>query len=128
VPCLQGEINQAILNLVVNAAHAITDALGSPSSGKMGIIRIATRQVGKDVEITISDTGTGMTESVRERIFEPFFTTKPVGKGTGQGLAIVHSVVVEKHGGRITVDTQVGQGTTFHLFLPLESVPPPTAR
>jgi PAS domain S-box-containing protein len=120
VPCLQGEINQAILNLVVNAAHAIAEAMGTPGSGQLGVIRIATRQVGPDVEITIADTGAGMTEAVRERIFEPFFTTKPVGKGTGQGLAIVHAVVVDKHGGRITLETQVGQGTTFHLFLPLE--------
>jgi PAS domain S-box-containing protein len=124
VPCMQGEISQAILNLVVNAAHAIAEAQGIAKSDQPGIIRIATRQVGKELEIIIFDTGTGMTEPVREHIFEPFFTTKPVGKGTGQGLAIVHAVVVEKHGGRIILETHVGQGTTFHLFLPLESAPP----
>jgi signal transduction histidine kinase len=124
VPCMQGEISHAILNLVVNAAHAIAEAHGTALSDKPGIIRIATRQVGHEAEISIADTGTGMNELVREHIFEPFFTTKPVGKGTGQGLAIVHAVVVEKHGGRITLETQVGQGTTFRLFLPLESASP----
>jgi signal transduction histidine kinase len=121
VPCLQGEVNQAILNLVVNAAHAIEEALGGRHTGRLGLIRIATRLEGREVRISVSDTGNGIPESIRERIFEPFFTTKPVGRGTGQGLAIVHAVVVEKHGGRVTVATEAGRGTTFHLFLPLVS-------
>ncbi|MDR3673162.1 MAG: PAS domain S-box protein [Holophaga sp.] len=132
VRCLQGEINQAVLNLVVNAAHAIEEALGGRHTGKLGVIGISTRQVGQEVRISVSDNGPGIPEAIRDRIFEPFFTTKPVGKGTGQGLAIVHAVVVEKHGGRVTVETETGRGTTFHLFLPLgdpESPPssPPEA-
>jgi len=120
VRCLQGEINQAVLNLVVNAAHAIEEALGGRHTGKLGVIGISTRQVGQEVRISVSDNGPGIPEAIRDRIFEPFFTTKPVGKGTGQGLAIVHAVVVEKHGGRVTLETQAGRGTTFHLFLPLD--------
>jgi PAS domain S-box-containing protein len=119
VLCLQGEVNQAILNLVVNAAHAIEEALGGRHTGKLGVIKVATRRVGQEVRISVSDNGKGIPEGIRERIFEPFFTTKPVGKGTGQGLAIVHAVVVEKHGGRVTVESEPGLGTTFHLFLPL---------
>jgi PAS domain S-box-containing protein len=119
VCCLQGEVNQAVLNLVVNAAHAVEETLGGRHTGKLGLIRISTRQVEQEVRISVSDNGPGIPEAIRDRIFEPFFTTKPVGRGTGQGLAIVHAVVVEKHGGRVTVDTETGRGTTFHLFLPL---------
>ena len=119
VLCFQGEINQAVLNLVVNAAQAIEEALDSRRTGKLGVIRILTRVAGPDVRVSVSDTGNGIPEAIRNRIFEPFFTTKPVGKGTGQGLAIVHSVVVEKHGGRIEVESEPGGGTTFHLFLPV---------
>jgi PAS domain S-box-containing protein len=124
VPCLQGEINQAILNLVVNAAHAIEASLGGRNSGRMGLIRVTTCREGREVRISVADNGQGIPEAIRDRIFEPFFTTKPVGRGTGQGLAIVHAVVVEKHGGRVTLETREGQGTTFHLFLPLETADP----
>jgi PAS domain S-box-containing protein len=127
VPCFPGEINQAILNLVVNAAHAIEEAIGGRHTGQLGTIRVATRLLGEEVRISVSDTGAGIPEAILERIFEPFFTTKPVGKGTGQGLAIVHAVVVEKHGGRATVETRQGEGTTFHLFLPLDRQPPGAA-
>ena len=123
VPCYLGEFNQAILNLVVNASHAIEEALGGRSTGKLGLIRIATRHLGREVRISVSDSGCGIPEAIRERIFEPFYTTKPVGKGTGQGLAIVHAVVVEKHGGRVTLETEPGRGTTFHLFLPVADAP-----
>jgi PAS domain S-box-containing protein len=118
VPCFQGEVNQAILNLVVNAAHAIEEALGPHPAGNLGVIRVATRRVGQEVRISVADNGKGIPEAIRERIFEPFFTTKPLGKGTGQGLAIVHAVA-EKHGGRVTLESEPGRGATFHLFLPL---------
>ncbi|MDZ7261462.1 MAG: ATP-binding protein, partial [candidate division KSB1 bacterium] len=118
VPCFPGEFNQAILNILVNAAHAIADVVGDGSNGK-GTITISTRRQGHWAEIRIKDTGTGIPEEVRPRIFDPFFTTKEVGKGTGQGLAIAHSVIVEKHGGTITFETELGQGTTFILRLPL---------
>jgi|CXWL01.1.fsa_nt_gi PAS domain S-box-containing protein len=117
VPCLIGEFNQVVLNMIVNATHAIADAV--KGTGKKGTITISTACQGDFVEVRIADTGMGIPESIRHKIFDPFFTTKAVGKGTGQGLAIAHSVVVDKHGGTITVDSEVGQGTTFVLRLPL---------
>jgi len=119
VPCLPGELNQVILNMIINAAHAIADVMGDGSKGK-GTIRITTRRDGNWAEIRISDTGTGIPEAIRDRIFDPFFTTKEVGKGTGQGLAIARSMIVDKHGGTIDFETQEGKGTTFIIRLPLE--------
>jgi two-component system, NtrC family, sensor kinase len=115
VSCLPGEFNQVILNIVVNAAHAIADKLGGKG---LGIIGVKTRHKGDKVEIRISDTGTGIPEAARGRIFDPFFTTKEVGKGTGQGLAIARSVVVDKHQGEIFFETELGKGTTFVIRLP----------
>ncbi|HEY0457207.1 MAG TPA: ATP-binding protein [Verrucomicrobiae bacterium] len=120
VPCLPGEINQVILNLLVNAAHAITDVVGDGSQGK-GTISISTQLVGESVEVRIQDSGGGIPEKVRSRIFEPFFTTKEVGKGTGQGLALAHAVVVEKHGGTIHFECPEGKGTVFVIRLPLRA-------
>jgi PAS domain S-box-containing protein len=118
VPCLPAEFNQVILNLVVNAAHAIGDAV-KKKEGTKGIIKIATRGDGPWVRIDISDTGTGIPESIRHRVFDPFFTTKDVGKGTGQGLAIAWSTVVDKHGGLLGFESTVGKGTTFTIRLPI---------
>lgn len=118
VACLPGELNQVVLNIVVNAAHAIADMVGDGSRGK-GTITVSTRQDGAWVEIRIADTGTGIPEAVQDRIFDPFFTTKEVGKGTGQGLAIAHDVVVKKHGGMITCTSETGRGTAFFIRLPL---------
>lgn len=118
VPCLPAEMNQVFLNVVVNAAHAIGDVVGDGGAGK-GTLTVRTRREGDRVEIRIGDTGTGMTEDVKARIFDPFFTTKEVGRGTGQGLAISHTVVVEKHGGSIAVETSPGRGTTFIIHLPI---------
>jgi signal transduction histidine kinase len=122
VPCLPGEFNQVILNLVVNAAHAIGDVVGDGAKG-MGIITASTRQCDDRVEIRIRDTGTGIPEKIRGKIFDPFFTTKPVGKGTGQGLAISHAVVVDQHGGQLTFETEMGVGTVFIIRLPLNPAP-----
>ncbi len=118
VPCLLGEFNQAILNIIINAAHAIGEVVGDASGGK-GTITVSTRQEKGWAEVRISDTGSGIPENIRSRIFDPFFTTKKVGKGTGQGLAIAHSVIVKKHGGTIHFETKVGEGTTFIIRLPL---------
>lgn len=120
VPCLPGEFNQVILNITVNAAHAIAAVVGDGAEGK-GTITIRTRLDGDWAEVQISDTGQGIPEEMRARIFDPFFTTKKVGKGTGQGLAIVHNVVVEKHGGTITFESEVGKGTTFIVRLPINA-------
>lgn len=119
VQCLPGEINQVVLNLIVNAAHAIAETL-EPGPGRKGTIRIALRRDGDWAEMRISDTGSGIPEDVRPRIFEPFFTTKEVGKGTGQGLAIAYNVITAKHKGTITFETAVGKGTTFIIRLPIE--------
>jgi len=119
IPCLLGEFNQVILNLIVNAAHAIGDAArrGGPEKGK---ITVQTRNFPEWAEIRVQDTGCGIPERVRTRIFDPFFTTKEIGKGTGQGLAIARSVIVGKHGGTIHFETEEGKGTTFVIRLPLD--------
>ena len=119
VPCLPGDFNQVILNLIVNAAHAIADVVGDGAEEK-GLISIRTCRNDGWVEIRVSDTGTGIVEENRGRIFDPFFTTKEVGRGTGQGLAISHAVIAEKHGGEIRFETEIGKGTTFIIQLPLE--------
>ncbi|MEJ5330704.1 MAG: PAS domain S-box protein [Desulfobaccales bacterium] len=117
VACLPDEFNQVLLNLIINAAQAIDEKVDR-QKGEKGLITITTRSDGEWVEIRIRDTGPGIPEKIRSRIFDPFFTTKEVGKGTGQGLAIAHAVVVEKHQGNITFETEVGQGTTFIIRLP----------
>jgi PAS domain S-box-containing protein len=118
VPCYLGEFNQVILNLIVNAAHAIGDVVKGQTNAK-GLITVRTRREGDCVEIRVSDTGTGIPEKVRPHIFEPFFTTKSVGKGTGQGLSICYGSIVKKHGGTVTFETETGRGTTFILQLPI---------
>ena len=120
VPCHRAEFNQVILNLIVNAAHAIEDLNGRNSTEK-GTITIRTGRDGNWAEIRISDTGAGIPEAIRHRIFDLFFTTKEPGRGTGQGLAIAHSVIVEKHKGTIHLETREGQGTAFILRLPIEA-------
>jgi PAS domain S-box-containing protein len=117
IPCQAGEFNQVILNLIVNAAHAIANVVRDGSMEK-GKITIQTRNCPEWAEIRVQDTGSGIPEGVRTRIFDPFFTTKEIGKGTGQGLAIARSVVVDKHGGTIHFETETGKGTTFVIRLP----------
>ncbi len=118
VYCTLDEINQVILNMIINAAHAIEDKLGKNPSGK-GKIIISTKKVDENIEIAITDTGKGISKENISRIFDPFYTTKAVGKGTGQGLAIAHDIIVNKHSGLITVESEVGFGTTFHIYLPI---------
>ncbi|MEM8986134.1 MAG: ATP-binding protein [Pseudomonadota bacterium] len=116
VPCLPGELNQVILNLIVNAAHAIEDKQDA-SSNK---IRIQTKQIDGFAEVRISDTGCGISEANAKKIFDPFFTTKEVGRGTGQGLSLCYSIVTQKHGGRLSFESEVGKGTTFIIQLPFD--------
>ena len=119
VVCNISDLNQVFLNLLVNAAHAIGDVV--KDTGKKGKIRVCTVAEGKTVLVTITDTGCGIPEGIRTKVFDPFFTTKGVGCGTGQGLAIARSVVVERHKGTLTFESEVGKGTSFYVRLPVES-------
>jgi len=110
VVCYPGDINQVVLNLLVNAAHAIKEKV---QDGEKGQIRVRTRMLGEFVEISVSDTGSGIPEAIRNRVFEPFFTTKEVGKGTGQGLALAYTVVVMKHGGKIWFESKSAKARHF---------------
>jgi PAS domain S-box-containing protein len=118
ITCNGSDMNQVFLNLIVNAAHAIGSAVHG--TDKRGLIKIRTAHEGDMALIAISDNGTGIPPAIRHRIFDPFFTTKEVGKGTGQGLAISRSVVVERHRGSLTFDTEIGQGTTFYVRIPIQ--------
>jgi len=122
VVCLGAEINQVLLNLLVNAAHAIAEAQQRGGKGR-GIITISSSHDGPWAELRIQDSGAGIAENVRGRIFDPFFTTKEVGKGSGQGLTLAQTVIVKKHAGRIWFDTETGQGTTFFVRLPVSGEP-----
>lgn len=118
VPCNKVDIGQSILNLLINAAHAIDDAV---AEGKMekGIIWIHTKATEDLVEIRIEDNGPGVPEEIQSRIFDPFFTTKEVGRGTGQGLALAYSYIVKKHQGTITLESEPGYGAHFIIRLPI---------
>ena len=112
----EGSLNQVVLNLIVNAAHAIGER-----EMNMGQITIRTEQVDGQIRLSIKDTGVGNPDNIKHRIFEPFFTTKDAGQGTGQGLAIVHEVIVDRHGGKINVDSIFGKGTTVVIELPIRA-------
>lgn len=119
VPCFPADINQVLLNLIVNAAHAIGD-LKAEDPDYRGFIKVSTRQGSDCVEIRVQDNGPGIPTDIQERVFDPFFTTKEVGKGTGQGLSMAQSIVTQKHHGSIAVDSELGKGTTFLICLPLK--------
>jgi len=113
------QLKQVFMNLLVNAYQAIE----SRNDEEPGVIRIETARVGAEIVIRIMDTGVGISDADRARIFEPFFTTKPVGSGTGLGLSTSFKIV-ERHGGRIVVESEVDRGTTFEVWLPVEKSPP----
>ena len=117
VMCNIGELNQVFLNLIVNAAHAIADAGRDASTGE---IHVHTEAVNDKVVIRIRDNGCGIPAEHLDKIYDPFFTTKEVGRGTGQGLAITHSIIVDKHDGEISVNSVAGEGTEFILQLPVD--------
>jgi two-component system, NtrC family, sensor kinase len=116
VNCRVGEINQAILNLVVNASHAISDVV--EGTQRRGTIVVSTRADGDWACVSVSDDGCGIPETIRDKIFDPFFTTKEVGTGTGQGLALARSVIAS-HGGTLSFQSTVGHGTTFEIRIPI---------
>lgn len=121
--CLPSEVNQVILNLLVNAADAVAERYGTGEEVK-GQITVTTRRATGGTVIDVTDNGCGIPEANQSKIFNPFFTTKGVGKGTGQGLTLCYAVICNQHGGTLTLESQVGQGTTFRVFLP--DVPCPT--
>ena len=121
--CCADDMNQVFLNLLINAAHSIAAAAESDDSGR-GLITVSSRQQGKDVLISISDTGTGIGPQIQDKVFDPFFTTNQTGKGTGQGLTLARSIVVDKHGGSLEFETEIGVGTTFTIRLPIEGNQP----
>jgi signal transduction histidine kinase len=116
--CLGDEIGQVFLNLLINATHAIADK--NKDTSEKGQITISTRQYPEYVEVSIEDTGNGIPENIHDKVFDPFFTTKSVGKGTGQGLAISHDVIKNKHNGILAFTSETGIGTIFTLQLPIE--------
>jgi len=116
IPCHSGQINQVLLNILVNAAHAIKSQ--TERQGK-GVIRIKTYATEDQVICEIQDNGPGIPQDRLARIFDPFFTTKPAGKGTGLGLSVSHDIVVAKHKGSLLVDSVVGEGTKFTIKLPI---------
>jgi signal transduction histidine kinase len=120
VECLAGPLGQVFVNMIVNAVHAVQERFGAESH-EHGELVVSTHHTDDSIQIRFSDNGNGIPDDVRSRVFDPFFTTKPMGKGTGQGLAISYSVVVAQHAGSITVDSEVGIGTTFTVQLPIRS-------
>lgn len=118
VICCQDDMNQVLLNLIINAAHSIEEKQKADTKQR-GTIRIRTQKQDRHVVISVSDTGTGISDTVREKMFEPFFTTKKAGKGTGQGLSIIRSIVEDKHKGRLEYETEMEKGTVFHIYLPV---------
>lgn len=117
VRCVPGQINQVFMNLLLNAAQAIESR---------GVITLKSGSNDKGAWIAIADSGCGMTEDVRKHLFEPFFTTRPVGHGTGLGLSVSWDIVVNKHGGRIVVESEPGKGSRFTVWLPLQQKKPAT--
>ena len=116
VVCFPGRLNQVLLNLVVNAAHAVAEAKREGG----GKIEVRSRAEDGVVAVTVSDNGVGIPPHIQRRVFDPFFTTKPVGKGTGQGLSLARSIVVDAHGGTLSFETEPGQGTAFTIRLPVD--------
>ncbi|PPD33570.1 MAG: hypothetical protein CTY19_07420 [Methylomonas sp.] len=118
VDCYPNPLNQVLLNLIINAAHAIEE-----SQNDMGLIRISTRKLDDMVDIQIQDNGAGIPKHIQDKVFNLFFTTKPVGKGTGQGLSLAHSIIVDKHQGHLYFESEAGLGTCFHIQLPIHAPP-----
>jgi signal transduction histidine kinase len=123
VPCFPGQLNQMFMNIIANAIDALDESNQGRSFDEIKAspnqIIIQTILEGSEIKITIIDNGKGMPEAIKARIFEPLFTTKGVGKGTGLGLAIAYQIAVEKHGGRLEVRSELGQGTEFCIRLPI---------
>jgi two-component system, NtrC family, sensor kinase len=126
LPAVQGNpqsLGQVLINLIVNAADAIESSASARAAGELGKIAIRSRVNGSGVELEVADNGGGIPESIREKVMQPFFTTKRAGKGTGQGLALAHSTIVEQHAGKFFFTSDEGRGTSFFIQLPLGGAP-----
>jgi two-component system, NtrC family, sensor kinase len=119
VACQLGAMHQVLVNLICNAAQAIEER-NKKTPDLKGVITITTTTGDGLATLSVTDTGTGIPEAIRDKVFEPFFTTREVGRGTGQGLAIVRRIVCEQHHGAIEIETTPGEGSTFHIRLPLQ--------
>lgn len=121
--CYISDLSQVLLNMIVNSAHAIEERFGSTPADIVGKIALTTRKVDNDIVITIWDNGSGIPSEVIDKIYDPFFTTKQVGKGTGQGLALVHRIICDGHNGKINVSSADNEGTQFEIILPILESP-----
>ena len=118
VPIVPQEFGRVLINLLTNAFHAVIERARAEGAGYQGQVTVRTRRDGDEVTIEVADNGTGITDEVKAKIFEPFFTTKPTGEGTGLGLSLAHDIVTAMHGGRMWVESEPGQGTSFFVALP----------
>jgi signal transduction histidine kinase len=118
VPCILGDMNQVILGMIDNSVDSIQEAIDS-NRIKEGLIRITTARAGDQALIVIEDNGAGIPTTAISKVFDPFFTTKKIGKGTGQGLAIAHDIIVNKHQGTVQVASEPGEGSSFCITIPL---------
>ena len=125
IQCFAGQVNQVFMNLIANAIDALIEESEKRSATgalpKPGTITITTQEGAETVRVLVADNGPGMSEAVSAHVFDHLFTTKPVGVGTGLGLAISHDIVVDKHGGNLSVESQEGKGTVFVIELPIGS-------
>jgi len=119
VTCHAAELGQVFINLIINASHAMES---TSREGQRGTLRVRTAVEGAHVVVSVSDSGCGIPDAIRHKVFDAFFTTKEVGRGTGQGLAIARSIVVDRHHGKLTFDSVIGCGTTFEIRLPIDGV------
>jgi len=111
IECYPGQLNQVFMNILNNAIQAL------PEDKKNGEITIYTEEMDNQIQVRIKDNGVGIPEHIKARIWEPFFTTKPVGVGTGLGMSITYGII-EKHGGKIELTSEEGNGTEFAISLP----------
>ena len=114
------DVGRVLLNLFTNAFYAVRQRQLRSEPGYQPQVGVRTRVLNQQVQIQVSDNGTGMSAAVQAKIFQPFFTTKPTGEGTGLGLSLAHDIIAQGHGGTLSVESQEGKGTTFSVNLPLE--------
>jgi two-component system NtrC family sensor kinase len=116
------DLGRVLLNLLSNAFYAVRQHQQAGEPGYVPTVSVSTMRIGEKVEVRVADNGMGISPEVQQKIFQPFFTTKPTGEGTGLGLSLSHDIIAQGHGGTLTVESQLGQGTTFTICLPVSHV------